>query len=95
MTKLSLHVHTEEENVVFEVTDNGCGIPESRRKELFTGFFEAKELPVDNKKRSMGIGLSVCASIIKAHDGKIEMKNLPEGGCCFRFKLKMEENPSE
>ena len=95
MTKLSLHVHTEEENVVFEVTDNGCGIPESRRKELFTGFFEAKELPVDNKKRSMGIGLSVCASIIKAHDGEIEMKNLPEGGCCFRFKLKMEENPSE
>lgn len=95
MTKLSLHVHTEENKVVFEVIDNGCGIPENRRKDIFTGFFESRELPVDNKKRSMGIGLSVCASVIKAHDGEIEMENLQSGGCCFRFKLKMEENPNE
>ena len=43
----------------------------------------------------MGIGLSVCASVIKAHDGEIMVENLKEGGCCFRFTLKMEEDMDE
>ena len=92
---MQLRVFTEGENAVFEILDNGCGIEKEKLDTIFTGYFEKKDMPVDNQKNSMGIGLSVCASIIKAHDGTISVENDKIGGCCFRFTLKMEETESE
>jgi two-component system sensor histidine kinase KdpD len=43
----------------------------------------------------MGIGLSVCQSIIKAHNGFLSAENIPEGGAVFRFGLPMEESVNE
>lgn len=91
MTRLGLTVYKQGNNAVFEITDDGCGIEKERLKNIFTGYFEKKETPIDNQKHSMGIGLSVCASIIKAHNGTISAMNRPEGGCCFTFSLKLEE----
>jgi two-component system sensor histidine kinase KdpD len=45
----------------------------------------------DNQKKCMGIGLSVCAAIIKAHGGEISADNLKQGGMRFRFSLELEE----
>lgn len=42
-------------------------------------------------KKNMGIGLSVCRTIIKAHGGTIAAENLPEGGACLRFYLPLKE----
>ena len=95
MTKLTLRVFVMKKHAVFEIIDDGCGIAKERMNDIFTGYFEKKEAPVDSKKSSMGIGLSVCATIIKAHDGEICVENRPEGGCCFRFILKMEEEKHE
>lgn len=95
MKTLILRVSTEGENAVFEIIDDGCGIPKEKIGRIFTGYFETGNLPADNQKRNMGIGLSVCASVIKAHDGKIMVENLKGGGCCFRFMLKMEEETNE
>ena len=39
----------------------------------------------------MGIGLSVCSAIIKAHGGEIKAYNRPEGGAVFMFSLEMED----
>lgn len=95
MQTLILRVYTEDDNAVFEIIDDGCGIPKERMERIFTGYFESGNLPADNQKRNMGIGLSVCASVIKAHEGEISVKNRKEGGCCFRFTLKMEEEADE
>ena len=95
MTRLMLRVHTEDEKAVFEIIDDGCGIPKDRLDHLFTGYYERKDIPSDNQKHNMGIGLTVCASVINAHGGEISAENLPEGGCCFRFTLKMEENTND
>lgn len=95
MTRLLLRVLVKEERVIFEVMDDGCGIPKEYMGEIFTGYFEKKNAPVDNQKHSMGIGLSVCASVIKAHEGEISVENLKPKGCCFRFSLKMEEEQVE
>ena len=95
METLKLRVLTKDDLAVFEIIDDGCGIPKERMDRIFTGYFEQKDLPADNQKRNMGIGLSVCASVIKAHDGEISVENLKEGGCCFRFTLKMEEEGDE
>ncbi|MBQ7888577.1 MAG: PAS domain-containing sensor histidine kinase [Erysipelotrichaceae bacterium] len=91
MTQLSLSVHSTKHEVIFEVADNGCGIEEERMKALFTGTFEPEEGKADTQKHNTGIGLSVCATIIKAHDGKIHAENLKDGGALFRFTLAKEE----
>lgn len=95
MKTLILRVTTKNQEAVFEIIDDGCGIPKERMNHIFTGYFETGDLPADNQKRNMGIGLSVCASVIKAHEGNIAVENLKEGGCCFRFTLKMEEEENE
>ena len=91
MTELSLRVFTIGNKAVFEIMDDGCGMEKEQLKNIFKDYFVIRETPVDNQKRSMGIGLAVCASIIKAHDGVITAENRKGGGCCFRFTLDMEE----
>lgn len=95
MTKLKLKVWVDEKHAVFEISDNGCGIEKERMAGIFTGYFEKKNVPADNQKSSMGIGLSVCASIIKAHEGSIMVENQKAGGCVFRFTLSMEAGKHE
>lgn len=90
MTKLKLKVFIVGKNAIFEISDNGCGIEKEKLANIFQGYFEKKAAPADNQKSSMGIGLSVCATIIKAHDGSISAENRKAGGCCFRFALGME-----
>jgi len=81
--------------VVFEVVDDGCGIPQDRLPQLFTGCLAPGDQPVDNAKRNADIGLSLCATIIHAHGGSIEAENNPSGGATFRFVLQMEEMTDE
>ena len=40
----------------------------------------------------MGIGLSVCNTIVKAHGGEISAENRPGGGAIFRFTLELEDD---
>lgn len=91
MTRLSLRVFTLGKQAIFEVMDNGCGISEDRMKNIFTGCYEAQEDTSDGRKRNAGIGLSVCATIIKAHGGEISAENRRSGGALFRFTLETED----
>ena len=91
MRHLWLTVATLGKKAVFTVADDGCGIPEERLPYLFTGLLDS-EAPVDSSRNNMGIGLSVCSTIIKAHGGEIRAGNRKEGGAYFRFALEMEEN---
>ncbi len=93
MTELKLKVNITEKKAFFSVSDNGCGIEPERLKELFTGYGGGTS-PTDTKINS-GIGLSVCATIIKAHGGDITAQNLKEGGAMFSFALDIEENFDE
>jgi two-component system sensor histidine kinase KdpD len=95
MTELKLRVYTEGDNAVFEITDNGCGIPRDRLDQLFTGQLYGRQEPGDDRRHGMGIGLGVCRTIIKAHGGEITAENLRSGGACFRFTLEMEKENHE
>ena len=55
------------------------------------GYFNTNNEIADSQKKNAGIGLSVCATIIKAHDGSIKAENLKTGGAVFRFDLTTEE----
>ena len=91
MTLLELRVSTSPKSVVFEISDNGCGISVDRLDKIFTGYYDGTEQPSDTQKRVSGIGLSVCATIIKAHGGNITAENPSCGGAVFRFSLNTEE----
>ncbi len=90
MTRLTLRVFTLGKQAVFEVKDNGRGIDPKRLETLFSGYHAAEM--ADNRKNA-GIGLSVCATIIKAHGGTIKAENLKTGGAIFRFALDTEDIP--
>ena len=77
MTHLTLRVFTLGRRAVFEVIDNGCGIPKEQLKRLFSGTTLAQDTS-SSGKHGMGIGLSVCAAIIKAHGGEIKAADLCE-----------------
>lgn len=91
MTTLSLRVFTLGKQAVFEIVDDGCGIDESKLKYLFTGCYELQQDTACQTKRFAGIGLSVCATILKAHGGSITAENRKGGGALFRFTLEREE----
>ena len=95
MTRLSFRVFSLGPSVVFEIADNGCGIKEDRLKSIFSGSFGTGETSADAKKRNIGIGLSVCSTIIKAHGGEITAENRKEGGALFRFTLSKQEDVLE
>ena len=91
MTRLELLVQTRDHKAHFTVRDNGCGIPEDRIPDLFTGYLGSTDRQGDAARRNMGIGLSVCSTIIKAHGGHIRARNLPAGGAEFTFTLNLED----
>ena len=90
MTELRLCVYIENEKAVFIVSDNGCGIPKDKIGKVFTGYLDRDNTPTDGSRNNMGIGLSVCSTIIKAHGSEIYVKNREEGGVSFFFALEME-----
>ena len=74
--------------VVFSVIDAGPGIPPAVARQLFTPFFTTKV-------EGMGLGLSLCRTVIEQHGGALDFDNLPSqgatgdaaGGAEFRFTL--------
>ena len=92
MKNLRLEVHTDKGRAVFEIKDDGCGIPEDILEHIFTGGYAGQSEVVDGRKGNAGIGLSVCATIIKAHGGVIAARKLDEGGACFTLALDLEDD---
>ena len=74
-----------------QVEDNGKGIDGKILPMLFTGQISHREGETYDNKRSMGIGLSVCKSIIDAHRGKVWAENKIDGGAKISFTLPLEE----
>ena len=89
--RLSLRVFTIDQKAIFEISDDGCGIPEEKLERIFVGYNDKTETSSDTQSRNAGIGLSVCATIVKSHGGDITAENAKNGGAVFRFVLSTEE----
>ena len=86
-SKLIINLIVREQNAVFTVEDNGEGIRGNILPVIFEGNIGSHDEGESDKKRNMGIGLSVCLSIIKAHKGTMKAENKPEGGARMTFTL--------
>ena len=77
--------------VVVDVADDGPGVPDCDKPHIFERFFTSSNArPVDSR-RSIGLGLSLCRSIVEAHGGVIEVRDNHPHGAVFRFTLPAEE----
>lgn len=63
-----------------EVADNGPGVPESLRRDVFLPFFTTKQ-------KGTGVGLSLARQIVLAHRGSISLASSPSGGALFRILI--------
>jgi signal transduction histidine kinase len=79
--ELVVRTHTDGDNVMVEISDNGPGIAEPSR--VFDPFYTTKP-----PGQGSGLGLSACYGIIQEHQGKIECFNLEPKGAMFRITLK-------
>ena len=89
-TRIDLTLRREGDRAVLDVADNGVGIARGRLAHLFDGTLHPEEGRED-ARRDMGIGLSVCRTIVVAHGGTICAINRKEGGALFRIALPMEK----
>lgn len=78
------------ENVVIEISDNGSGIEDEMKGRLFDMFFTLNSNNADGR-RGLGLGLSLCKSIINAHGGEIYVRDNEPKGTIFGFTLQCEE----
>lgn len=69
------------DTVRVSVEDSGEGITAAHRESVFQPFFTTK-------KGGLGLGLSICRSIIEEHEGRIWQADGPDGGTVFSFALK-------
>ena len=91
---ITLHLFRQDDWAVVEVRDRGKGLSPEICQAVQSGKPLNRDLSGD-ATRGMGIGLSVCQSIIKAHNGFFAAGNNPEGGAVVRFGLPMEEKSDE
>ena len=90
MTQLRLTVVLKDNQACFSISDNGCGIDMDILPNLFTGYLDRHSESSDSSRSNMGIGLSVCAAIVRAHGSKITAANQKSGGAVFQFSLETE-----
>lgn len=82
--------YSRDEKVVVEIADNGDGIPNEAKPQIFEMFYTVNKGVADSR-RSLGLGLALCKSIITAHGGEISVADNHPRGAVFRFTLPKEE----
>ncbi|MDE2490516.1 MAG: response regulator [Elusimicrobia bacterium] len=80
--RLVLRTAARDGRVLFELEDNGAGIPPERRARIFEAFYTTKE-----HGRGTGLGLTVCRQILREHGGDLSFESRPGAGTVFRADL--------
>ena len=80
----------QEDRAVICVADNGPGIPDSQKEDVFEMFYCGTRSIADSR-RSLGLGLSLCKSIITAHGGELTLSDNIPHGAVFTCSLPLGE----
>ena len=87
-SNISLNAKRVEDKILIEVQDDGNGV--LHPDQLFEMFYTENNRGGDTR-RGMGLGLSLCKSIIQSHGGTIWVENVTPHGACFKFLLEAVE----
>ena len=86
-TRISIVAERNSFDAVIFVEDNGKGITDEYMESLFDGSLPASENRKGDNQRGMGIGLTVCRTIVQVHGGMIWAENIPHSGARITFTL--------
>ncbi len=89
VTTTAIHLSAskgEDGFAIFSVRDNGQGIPPALLPHLFDNSIRHASTPTEDGKRNMGLGLSVCSAVVRAHGGTLTAHN-HQNGAEFIFRL--------
>ena len=91
-TRVAITAKAEKEGIVFRIADEGPGLPEDRREELFEAFSRVHETSIG--KDGVGLGLYVVSQLVSAMEGRIDLKS-SSNGAIFTIHLPSEMRPRE
>jgi signal transduction histidine kinase len=83
--RIILRTGVKDDRIRVTVRDFGPGIDKENLKRIFEPFFTTKGT-------GLGMGLSVCRSIVEAHEGRIWVENNPDGGATIFFEIPIKSN---
>lgn len=89
-TEIKVTAEKKEDIIYVCVADRGKGIPDEMKARVFEMFFTGDNKIADSR-RSLGLGLPLCKSIIEAHGGKITLSDNIPHGAIFSFTLPADE----
>ena len=89
-----LQAYIKNNNIIFEVTDEGEGIDLNIMDAIFEGFTTKTKSTADSGS-GVGLGLSICKAIVTAHDGTISAQNRNLGGAAFKVVLPVDGGVNE
>jgi len=92
MTHIVFSAGIKDGSGLFEIENDGKKVDTAAMQNLMEGFYFAPEKQTStDSRRDLGIGLSVCAAIVKAHGGMMFIRAGEEGGVCSGFSLPLEQ----
>lgn len=80
---VKLRATPDDKQVVFQVVDDGPGIPADNMSHLFDNFWQARK----NDRRGVGLGLAIAKELVEAQGGKIWVESKVDHGSTFSFSL--------
>ena len=89
-SEITISTQKCKDKAVVRIEDNGPGIPDEMKPLVFEMFYSGAKNIADSR-RSLGLGLSLCKSIITAHDGELVLSDNVPHGAVFTFSLPIEE----
>lgn len=89
-SSILIHAFRRDKMAFVEVADNGSGISDKDKKQIFDMFYTANNESGDSR-RGLGLGLSLCKSIVNAHGGEIYVKDNKPKGTVLGFSLPAED----
>lgn len=91
-SEIDIHAEHTDKHVQIRVSDNGPGLPPGTESQVFEKFFRGTSAAPDGR-RGVGLGLTICQAIVRAHEGTIHAHNRPTGGAEFVIVLPCKQTP--
>ena len=87
---ITITTEKQKDKAIISIADNGSGIPDELKERVFDMFYTGANKLADSR-RSIGLGLALCKSIISVHGGEIFVKDNVPSGAIFTFTLPIGE----
>jgi two-component system sensor histidine kinase KdpD len=94
-TPIDITAWTTDSNVVVKVADRGPGLSDDERARVFERFYRGRTARPTGGRSGIGLGLTICEGIIKAHGGRVWAEHNSPTGVAFLFSLPIERPQPE